>query len=205
MLETAGKTGVPDLIEVLEPGDFDEEQFDALWAAERPAAAVLLAVAAVLRGRRDLVLPLGEHLLAEGEAELAVRLCRAFLPLQEDRHRAYRLLGFALLDSGEAEEEVKVLTRTLHREPHVASLAEPGLRLGARGEWDRALHWLGRAVEQDPHYQPAVFGLGSVLYQQEMLGPAREVARFFGEVRLARMLGEGIEVVLGVPGGSQDL
>jgi tetratricopeptide (TPR) repeat protein len=95
--------------------------------------------------------PLANEYRKAGEAELAIELCRTYLPQQLNHMSGYIVYGQALHDAGHADESAAVFKQALTLDPeniialrHLGDIARDG------GDKVGAMRWYGKVLELDP-------------------------------------------------------
>ena len=95
--------------------------------------------------------PLANEYRKAGEAELAIELCRTYLPEQPSHMSGYIVYGQALHDAGQAEESAAVFKQALTLDPeNIIALRQLGDIARSSGDQAGALHWYGKVLELDP-------------------------------------------------------
>ncbi|HEY5305306.1 MAG TPA: tetratricopeptide repeat protein [Pseudolabrys sp.] len=105
----------------------------------------------------------------------AERLAREILKANSGHSEAIKILGYALLMQGKAEDAVAPLEKAARasHDPEIATQLAIALRQA--GETDRALIWLKRAVKRTPPFAAAFHELGYLLHSLDRSEEAIEV------------------------------
>ena len=94
----------------------------------------------------------------------ALELARTAILLAPHSSSAHHALGFALWFSGQPEEGLEAYRKAYHLNPNDTGLmADLGLRLALRMEWDEAVHLVTEAFRRNP-CQPPAFHIALSLY-----------------------------------------
>jgi tetratricopeptide (TPR) repeat protein len=107
----------------------------------------------------------------------AERLAGEVLSANSGHLEATKILGYALLMQGRADEAVDPLEKAARasRDPEVETQLAIALRQA--GDSDKALTWLKRAVKRNPPFAAAFHELGFVLHSLNRSGEAVDVLR----------------------------
>ncbi|HEX5210758.1 MAG TPA: tetratricopeptide repeat protein [Pseudolabrys sp.] len=115
--------------------------------------------------------------LENSRAADAERLAGEVLGADSGHVEATKILGYALLMQGRADEAVDPLEKAARasRDPEIETQLAIALRQA--GDSDKALTWLKRAVKRTPPFAPAFHELGFVLHSLDRSGEAVDVLR----------------------------
>ncbi len=107
----------------------------------------------------------------------AERLAGEILKANSGHAEAIKILGYALLMQGKAEDAVPPLEKAARasRDPEIETQLAIALRQA--GDTDKALLWLKRAIKRTPRFAPAFHELGYVLHSLKRSGEAIEVLK----------------------------
>jgi tetratricopeptide (TPR) repeat protein len=107
----------------------------------------------------------------------AERLAGEILKANSGHAEAIKILGYALLMQGKAEDAVQPLEKAARasRDPEIETQLAIALRQA--GDTDKALVWLKRAIKRTPPFAPAFHELGYVLHSLDRSGEAIEVLK----------------------------
>ncbi|MDQ6738307.1 MAG: tetratricopeptide repeat protein [Gemmatimonadota bacterium] len=95
--------------------------------------------------------PLANEYRKAGEPELAIELCRTYLPQQPTHMSGYIVYGQALHDAGRADESAAVFKQALTLDPeNIIALRHLGDIARDSGDQVGALRWYGKVLELDP-------------------------------------------------------
>ncbi len=95
--------------------------------------------------------PLANEYRKAGDAELAIELCRTYLPQQPNHMSGYIVYGQALHDAGQAEESAAVFKQALSLDPeNIIALRNLGDISRNAGDNVGAMRWYGKVLELDP-------------------------------------------------------
>jgi len=107
----------------------------------------------------------------------AERLAGEILKANSGHAEAIKILGYALLMQGKAEDAVPPLEKAARasRDPEIETQLAIALRQAC--DTDKALLWLKRAIKRTPPFAPAFHELGYVLHSLHRSGEAIEVLK----------------------------
>ena len=107
----------------------------------------------------------------------AERLAGEILKTNSGHAEAIKILGYALLMQGKAEDAVPPLEKAARasRDPEIETQLAIALRQA--GDTDKALLWLKRAIKRTPPFAPAFHELGYVLHSLNRSDEAIEVLK----------------------------
>jgi len=95
--------------------------------------------------------PLANEYRKAGDAELAIELCRTYLPQQPNHMSGYIVYGQALHDAGQTEESAAVFKQALSLDPeNIIALRTLGDISRNAGDNVGAMRWYGKVLELDP-------------------------------------------------------
>lgn len=95
--------------------------------------------------------PLANEYRKAGDAELAIELCRTYLPQQPGHMSGYIVYGQALHDAGQTEESAAVFKQALSLDPeNIIALRHLGDISRNVGDNVGAMRWYGKVLELDP-------------------------------------------------------
>ena len=95
--------------------------------------------------------PLANEYRKAGEPEIAIELCRTYLPQQPSHMSGYIVYGQALHDSGQTDESAAVFKQALALDPeNVIALRQLGDIARTSGNSADAVRWYGKVLELDP-------------------------------------------------------
>ncbi len=95
--------------------------------------------------------PLANEYRKAGEADIAIELCRTFLPQQPGHMSGYIVYGQALHDAGQAEESAAVFKQALTLDPeNIIALRQLGDIARDSGDSAGAMRWYGKVLDLDP-------------------------------------------------------
>ncbi|MES2357088.1 MAG: tetratricopeptide repeat protein [Gemmatimonadota bacterium] len=95
--------------------------------------------------------PLANEYRKAGDAELAIELCRTYLPQQPNHMSGYIVYGQALHDAGQTEESAAVFKQALSLDPeNIIALRNLGDISRNAGDNVGAMRWYGKVLELDP-------------------------------------------------------
>lgn len=95
--------------------------------------------------------PLANEYRKAGDAELAIELCRTYLPQQPNHMSGYIVYGQALHDAGQTEESAAVFKQALSLDPeNIIALRHLGDISRNAGDNVGAMRWYGKVLELDP-------------------------------------------------------
>ncbi len=95
--------------------------------------------------------PLANEHRKAGDAELAIELCRTYLPQQPTHMSGYIVYGQALHDAGHADESAAVFKQALTLDPeNLIALRHLGDISRDSGDKIGAMRWYGKVLELDP-------------------------------------------------------
>ena len=95
--------------------------------------------------------PLANEYRKAGDPELAIELCRTYLPQQPTHMSGYIVYGQALHDAGHADESAAVFKQALTLDPeNIIALLHLGDISRAAGDKVNAMRWYGKVLELDP-------------------------------------------------------
>ncbi len=95
--------------------------------------------------------PLANEYRKVGQPELAIELCRTYLPQQPTHMSGYIVYGQALHDAGHAEESAAVFKQALTLDPeNIIALRHLGDISRDAGDKVGAMRWYGKVLELDP-------------------------------------------------------
>ena len=90
---------------------------------------------------------------------------------------AIKILGYALLMQGNAEDAVSPLEKAARASHDPEIETQLAIALRQAGDTDKALIWLKRAIKRTPPFAPAFHELGFVLHSLKRSGEAIEVLK----------------------------
>ena len=106
--------------------------------------------------------PLANEYRKAGEAELAIELCRTYLPQQPTHMSGYIVYGQALHDAGRSDEAAAVFRQALTLDPeNIIALRHLGDIARDAGDQDDAASWYEKVLELDPRNEEISAFLGS--------------------------------------------
>jgi tetratricopeptide (TPR) repeat protein len=95
--------------------------------------------------------PLANEYRKAGEPELAIELCRTYLPQQPSHMSGYIVYAQALQDAGQTEESAAVFKQALSLDPeNIIALRNLGDISRNAGDNVGAMRWYGKVLELDP-------------------------------------------------------
>ena len=95
--------------------------------------------------------PLANEYRKAGDADLAIELCRTYLPQQPNHMSGYIVYGQALHDAGQTEESAAVFKQALSLDPeNIIALRNLGDISRNAGDNVGAMRWYGKVLELDP-------------------------------------------------------
>jgi tetratricopeptide (TPR) repeat protein len=95
--------------------------------------------------------PLANEYRKAGEPDLAIELCRTYLPQQPSHMSGYIVYGQALHDAGRSEESAAVFKQALSLDPeNIIALRQLGDISRNAGDNVGAMRWYGKVLELDP-------------------------------------------------------
>jgi tetratricopeptide (TPR) repeat protein len=95
--------------------------------------------------------PLANEYRKAGEPDMAIELCRTYLPQQPSHMSGYIVYGQALHDAGHADESVAVFKQALTLDPeNIIALRQLGDLARDSGDSAGAMRWYGKVLELDP-------------------------------------------------------
>jgi tetratricopeptide (TPR) repeat protein len=95
--------------------------------------------------------PLANEYRKAGEPELAIELCRTYLPQQPTHMSGYIVYGQSLHDAGRADESAAVFKQALTLDPeNIIALRQLGDIARDAGDRAGAMRWYGKVLELDP-------------------------------------------------------
>mgnify|MGYP001556625094 CR=1 FL=1 len=95
--------------------------------------------------------PLANEYRKAGDADLAIELCRTYLPQQPGHMSGYIVYGQALHDAGQTEESAAVFKQALSLDPeNIIALRHLGDISRNAGDNVGAMRWYGKVLELDP-------------------------------------------------------
>lgn len=95
--------------------------------------------------------PLANEYRKAGDPDLAIELCRTYLPQQPTHMSGYIVYGQALHDAGHADESAAVFKQALTLDPeNIIALRHLGDISRAAGDKIGAMRWYGKVLELDP-------------------------------------------------------
>ena len=106
--------------------------------------------------------PLANEYRKAGEPELAIELCRTYLPQQPTHMSGYIVYGQALHDAGRSDEAAAVFRQALTLDPeNIIALRHLGDIARDAGDQDEAASWYEKVIELDPRNEEIAAFLGS--------------------------------------------
>ena len=107
--------------------------------------------------------PLANEYRKAGEAELAIELCRTYLPQQPTHMSGYIVYGQALHDAGRTDEAAAVFKQALMLDPeNIIALRQLGDIARDSGDRDDAMRWYGKVMELDPRNEEIASFMGAL-------------------------------------------
>jgi tetratricopeptide (TPR) repeat protein len=107
--------------------------------------------------------PLANEYRKAGEAEIAIELCRTYLPQQPGHMSGYIVYGQALHDLGQAEESTAVFKQALTLDPeNIIALRQLGDIARDSGDSAGAMRWYGKVLELDPRNEEVAAYITSI-------------------------------------------
>jgi tetratricopeptide (TPR) repeat protein len=95
--------------------------------------------------------PLANEYRKAGQPDVAIELCRTYLPQQPSHMSGYIVYGQALQDAGQADESAAVFKQALALDPeNIIALRQLGDMARASGDSAGAMRWYGKVLELDP-------------------------------------------------------
>lgn len=95
--------------------------------------------------------PLANEYRKAGDPELAIELCRTYLPQQPTHMSGYIVYGQALHDAGHTDESAAVFKQALTLDPeNIIALRQLGDISRNAGDNVAAMRWYGKVLELDP-------------------------------------------------------
>ena len=95
--------------------------------------------------------PLANEYRKAGQPDMAIELCRTYLPQQPGHMSGYIVYGQALHDAGQAEESAAVFKQALTLDPeNIIALRHLGDIARDSGDSAGAMRWYGKVLEMDP-------------------------------------------------------
>ncbi len=107
--------------------------------------------------------PLANEYRKAGEPELAIELCRTYLPQQPTHMSGYIVYGQALHDAGRSDEAAAVFKQALTLDPeNIIALRQLGDIARDDGDRGGAMRWYGKVLELDPRNEEIASYIGSL-------------------------------------------
>lgn len=107
--------------------------------------------------------PLANEYRKAGQPDLAIELCRTYLPQQPTHMSGYIVYGQALRDAGQTDESAAVFKQALTLDPeNIIALRNLGDMSRDAGDTVGAMRWYGKVLEFDPRNEEIAAYLGSV-------------------------------------------
>jgi tetratricopeptide (TPR) repeat protein len=109
--------------------------------------------------------PLANEYRKAGDAEMAIELCRTYLPQQPTHMSGYIVYGQALHDAGHIEESAAVFKQALTLDPeNIIALRHLGDIGRDAGDNVGAMRWYGKVLELDPRNEEILAYFASVAH-----------------------------------------
>lgn len=107
--------------------------------------------------------PLANEYRKAGEADVAIELCRTYLPQQPSHMSGYIVYGQALHDAGHAEESTAVFKQALTLDPeNIIALRQLGDIARDSGDSGGAMRWYGKVLDLDPRNEEVATYITSI-------------------------------------------
>lgn len=107
--------------------------------------------------------PLANEYRKAGEPDIAIELCRTYLPQQPTHMSGYIVYGQALHDAGQKDESAAVFKQALSLDPeNLIALRNLGDIARDAGDSAGAMRWYGKVLELDPRNEEIVSYITSI-------------------------------------------
>jgi tetratricopeptide (TPR) repeat protein len=118
--------------------------------------------------------PLANEYRKAGEPDVAIELCRTYLPQQPNHMSGYIVYGQALQDAGQIDESAAVFKQALTLDPeNIIALRTLGDIARDSGDDAAAMTWYGKVLEMDPRNEEIAAYIASITNPHDQPAPAR--------------------------------
>jgi tetratricopeptide (TPR) repeat protein len=109
--------------------------------------------------------PLANEYRKAGDPDLAIELCRTYLPKQPTHMSGYIVYGQALQDAGHTDESEAVFKQALTLDPeNIIALRNLGDMARNAGDSAGAIRWYGKVLELDPRNEEVTAFIASLAH-----------------------------------------